>query len=180
MMPSKYECRENLWVWTSYHPYYESLNKKIILESLEYNWFGCDRIRMGGGGLTNVKALQTPPSSICSPSVKIINEWVLDLLVNDSHSTMPLTCHSSWVAKYNRGDYTLSHLHTPAAYGYVYFVKSPKGSSPLVFTTSGKKIKPEEGKVVIFPGNMNHHVPKNRCDDRIVVAGNIVPKHPKL
>ena len=95
----KYECRENLSVWTSHHPYHESLNKKIILESLEYNWFGGDHIRMAGGGLSNVKALQTSPSSICSPSVKLINKWVVDLLENDSYSTMPLICHSSWVAK---------------------------------------------------------------------------------
>ena len=45
--------------------------------------------------------------------------------------------------------------------------------SPLVFTTSGKKIKAEEGKVVIFSGDILHHVPKNRCNNRIVLAGNI-------
>ena len=34
-------------------------------------------------------------------------------------------------------------------------------------------MKAEEGKVVIFPGNVFHHVPKNNCDGRIVLAGNI-------
>ena len=45
--------------------------------------------------------------------------------------------------------------------GFVYFIQCPRGSSPLVFSTSGKRVKAEEGKVVIFPGNIYHHVPKN-------------------
>ena len=67
----------------------------------------------------------------------------------------------------------MSHAHHPSAYSFVYFLRCPKGSSPLIFTTSGKRIKAEEGKVVIFPGNLKHHVPKNKCYDRIVLAGNI-------
>ena len=50
---------------------------------------------------------------------------------------------------------------------FVYFVKCPKGSSPLVFTTSGKKVKAEEGKIALFPANILHHVPKNRCEGRV-------------
>ena len=58
-------------------------------------------------------------------------------------------------------------------FSFVYFIKCPKGSSPLVFTKSGKKIKAEEGKIVIFPGWLRHHVPKNKCEGRITMAGNI-------
>ena len=76
--------------------------------------------------------------------------------------------------RYDKGDYTQTHHHSFVLYAFVYFIKTPKGSSPLVFTKSGKKIKAEEGKVVIFPGVLRHHVPKNRCDDRIIVAGNVV------
>ena len=61
-----------------------------------------------------------------------------------------------------------------APIGFVYFVNAPKGASPLVFTTSGKKIKAEAGKVVIFPGTMYHHVPKNKCKNRVILAGNMV------
>ena len=60
-----------------------------------------------------------------------------------------------------------------ALYAFVYFVNSPKGSSPLVFTTSGKRIKPEEGKILIFPPQLFHHVPKNKCDGRITLSGNV-------
>ena len=33
----------------------------------------------------------------------------------------------------------------------------------------------ERGKLIIFPGNLFHHVPKNECDGRIVFSGNIIP-----
>ena len=57
-------------------------------------------------------------------------------------------------------------------FSFVYFVKTPKGSSPLIFTNSGKRIKAEEGKIVIFPGRLLHHVPKNKCEGRMTLAGN--------
>ena len=77
------------------------------------------------------------------------------------------------MAKYRKGDYTVSHIH-PGDFSFVYFVKTPSGSSPLVFTTSGKRIKAEEGKLILFSSRLKHHVPKNRCDNRIVLSGNLV------
>ena len=79
------------------------------------------------------------------------------------------------MAHYNKGDYTMSHKHVPSPFAFNYFIKTPPGSSPLVFTYSGKRVKAEEGKIVIFPGNLEHQVPKNRCDGRITLAGNIMP-----
>ena len=63
--------------------------------------------------------------------------------------------------------------HKPSIHSFVYFVRCPKGSSPLVFTTSKKRVKAEEGKIVVFPGHVLHHVPKNNCEGRVVLAGNI-------
>ena len=45
-----------------------------------------------------------------------------------------------------------------------------------MFSTTGRKIKPNEGTVVIFPSIMKHHVPPNKCEDRIVLAGNLYLK----
>ena len=59
-------------------------------------------------------------------------------------------------------------------WSFVYFIDCPRGSSPLVFSDSGKRIKAEEGKLVIFPGHLRHHVPKNKCEGRIVLAGNCI------
>ena len=80
---------------------------------------------------------------------------------------------SSWFVRYGRGDETPDHDHLPALYSWVYFIKCPKGSPPLVFTRSRKKVKSEEGKVVIFPSWLWHHVPPNKCDGRIVLVGNV-------
>ena len=83
---------------------------------------------------------------------------------------------SMWFAIYDEGDYAKSHHHIPySLWSFVYYVNTPKGSSPLVFTTSGKKIKAEEGKLVLFPAGVRHHVPKNRCKNRLVLAGNLIP-----
>ena len=78
-----------------------------------------------------------------------------------------------WQQKYHKGDFHDLHCHSVdrPEFSFVYFIKCPKGSSPLVFTKSGKKIKAEEGKVVIFPGWIRHHVPKNKCEGRITMAG---------
>ena len=79
-----------------------------------------------------------------------------------------------WGQYYNKGDFQDVHNHNPAHWSFVYYVNAPKGSSPLVFTTSGKKIKPEAGKVVIFESRLNHKVPSNKCNDRCVISGNFI------
>ena len=51
-------------------------------------------------------------------------------------------------------------------------VKYPRDIA-LVFSDSGKRIRPKEGKYVIFPGYLKHHVPKHRyTDTRITLSGN--------
>tara|TARA_B100000131_G_scaffold104525_1_gene101562 strand:- start:169 stop:726 length:558 start_codon:yes stop_codon:yes gene_type:complete len=135
----------------------------------------------GDGGFTNVKAPQTDViiSVDDFPSVKLLFRWILNILPYKSRF-FNYEILEFWVANYFRGDYTVSHSHHPSSFSFVYFVESPKGSSPLVFTTSGKQIKAKEGRVVIFTGETIHHVPKNKCDGRIVLAGNIdaYPRNP--
>ena len=104
-----------------------------------------------------------------------INEWILSLtpLRKDGFEYFLDGC---WLANYAKGDKTFPHAHTPAVFSFVYFVKCPKGSSPLVFSTSGKRIKSEEGKLVLTNGCVRHHVPKSKCSGRIVYVGNIFSK----
>ena len=98
-------------------------------------------------------------------------KWSLDTPVRQDD---PLRLDNLWGQWYRKGDYQIEHTHYPNQWSFVYFVNTPRGSSPLVFTTSRKKIKAEEGKVVIFPGYLYHQVPKNQCDGRIVLAGNLL------
>ena len=116
------------------------------------------------GGLTNVRALQTEVYyDVVDPNIKNLFDWAMGFLPQADISKHAVDHY--WIAKYNRGDFTLSHNHYPCLYSFVYFMNSPKGSSPLVFTTSEQSIEAKNGRIVIFPAILKHHVPDNQCDN---------------
>ena len=164
--------KENLPVIIERHPRHESLNTKILKDARD---FGYSEGQLNkDGGVSNVKAPKTVGRKVTSPAIELIYDWILLLLKSKSENKgWSFEVDNSWLAWYRDNEFTIKHHHYPADYAFVYFVKCPKGSSPLIFSTSGKRIKAEEGKVVIFPGNLCHHVPKNKCDGRIVLAGNV-------
>tara|TARA_R100001082_G_scaffold104525_1_gene75927 strand:- start:66 stop:593 length:528 start_codon:yes stop_codon:yes gene_type:complete len=83
-------------------------------------------------------------------------------------------CRSFWANVYEKGDYAQSHCHKPFDFSFAYFVKSMWYYPPLVFTDSGKRIRPKEGRYVIFPSYLLHHVPKHRYNGvRITLSGNL-------
>ena len=87
----------------------------------------------------------------------------------------PIKCDNFWANVYEKGDYAQSHCHKPYDFSFAYFVKSKWYYPPFVFTDSGKKIRPKEGRFVAFPGYLKHHVPKHRYNDtRITLSGNLV------
>ena len=154
------------------HPLAEQLNPKLINDyelSPKENSYK-----------TNVKAKMTSYYTD-SPTVSIIEQWVRQLLMEKStlrtalrsEHGFQLNFDDTWFSGYDIDEFTAKHDHTPSTFSWVYFVRTPPKSAPLVFTTSGTKIKAEAGKVVIFPGNVWHHVPPNKCEGRIVLAGNI-------
>ena len=78
-----------------------------------------------------------------------------------------------WANVYEKGDYAQSHCHKPYDFSFAYFVKSNWYDSPLVFSDSGKMIRPKEGTFVAFPAYLMHHVPQHRYNDtRITLSGN--------
>tara|TARA_R100001594_G_scaffold3474_1_gene13000 strand:+ start:314 stop:829 length:516 start_codon:yes stop_codon:yes gene_type:complete len=163
-------CREKISFFIETHPYHKSINEKLIEESK--NFFFTRDLKNVDGSETNVRALQTF-NNIESPTLSLIDNWILSMWQGKYGFKYSIVV--KWISQYNKGDYTLPHQHCPASYAFNYFIKTPPGSSPLVFTYSGKRVKAEEGKIVIFPGNLEHQVPKNRCDGRITLAGNIMP-----
>ena len=75
---------------------------------------------------------------------------------------------------YYKGDYAIPHCHRPNDFSFAYFVKAKWYDSPLIFVDSGKRIRPKEGRYVIFPAYLKHHVPKHRYNDtRITLSGNL-------
>ena len=85
-----------------------------------------------------------------------------------------IQCLNFWANVYEKGDYAESHDHKPHDFSFAYFLKSKWYDSPLVFTSSGKRVRPKEGRYVIFPAYLKHHVPKNRYNhQRITLSGNL-------
>ena len=157
---------EKLQYITAHHPSYESLNNKIVDQTYEFVW----GLQNADGGISNVRAAKTG-GDLKTREADIIRQWIISL-VSDGYAGYGKFMLTAWLTKYKVGDYTIPHDHRPATFSFVYFVKTPKGSSPLIFTNSGKRIKAEEGKIVIFPGRLLHHVPKNKCEGRMTLAGN--------
>ena len=86
-----------------------------------------------------------------------------------------LSNENFWANVYEKGDYAQPHCHKPNNYSFAYFVKAEWYHSPLIFTYSGKRIRPKEGEYVIFPAYLKHHVPKNRYNhQRITLSGNLL------
>jgi len=78
-----------------------------------------------------------------------------------------------WGNVYRKGDYAGKHNHIPCQYSFVYFVKAKWYDSPLVFNVGGEKIRPKEGRYVIFPSYLMHSVPKHRYNhERVTLSGN--------
>ena len=160
-------AKENYEIIIERHPHYQSLNEKILEYASTVKFE--KRFDKIGAAMTD---LRIPPN----PSVTLIKNWVEQLVVRKwkyATNVWAADLSDTWMVKYRIGDQSFSHDHRMSLLSFVYFVHSPKGSSPLVFTTSGKKVKPEEGRVAIFPANVLHHVPKNRGEGRLVLAGNL-------
>ena len=86
-----------------------------------------------------------------------------------------IECNNFWGNVYEKGDYAQPHCHKPSAFSFAYFVKSKWYHSPLIFSESGKRIRPKEGTFVAFPSYLTHHVPKHRYNDtRITLSGNLL------
>ena len=80
---------------------------------------------------------------------------------------------SLWGNLYKKGDYAQSHSHKSFDCSFAYFVKAKWYDSPLIFDDSGKRIRPKEGRYVIFPSYLLHSVPKHRYNhERITLSGN--------
>ena len=146
------------------------------------------------GRMTNVQATMTEWKwQEDNPRVKRLQECILaEAYSHEVIRYMKITCdkHSIplkiivdkfWGNIYNKGDYTKSHNHMgfESGFGFVYFLKTKWYHPSLVFSESGKKMKPKEGTYIIFPKNLMHHVPKNRFDEtRITLSGNLIIKKP--
>ena len=168
--------REECDIIIERHPYYESLNKKLMedVEKVDYP---------EGLSYEDYFKFYAKHSSYhtVTDNIKVVNSWVLNVLriyFGSSLSNYQSKVIQNWFAVYDRGDWVDCHNHFPLSFSFVYFVNCPRGSAPLKFNYSGKKVKAEEGKLVIFPAHVGHSVPKNKCKNRVSLIGNVLIEEP--
>jgi len=127
---------------------------------------------------TNVKAQMTKWKMWEYPGFNRLSEFLVKIakeladIKNCSELKFEIT--DMWGCKYKDGEHTISHDHWPSLWSVVYYLYPPKDSSNLVLTDFNYEIKPEHGKIVIFPGHYNHQVNKKSFKGiRYVVSANI-------
>ena len=99
-------------------------------------------------------------------------DWALES-INSHPLSVHLECWTigcAWLAKYKEGESTVPHHHFPSLLSFVYFLKCSEKSSPL--NLEGVDIECREGRLIIFPSLMTHHVTATPAE-RIVLAGNV-------
>jgi hypothetical protein len=120
----------------------------------------------------------------CFNEFKLIGNWVKTIVDSfggklhpiDVDTVLPSTnikLTNIWGQWYEIDDFQSSHSHWPNHWSFCYYVNTPPGSSPMVFDKSKLKIKPKSGQLLIFPGWVNHSVPKNKGYGRSVISGNL-------
>lgn len=166
-------CTENLEVEVYHHPDYQSINEDLMSDLSKLTFYSHENTL----NYTNIKGDQidfrdSKPRGVC-----FIEDWVYEIIANKLRDFVnPFHFRfSTWASKLNRGQETIEHGHMCfSIFAFVYFVNAPEGASPLVFPTSGREIKAEPGKLVLFPGPLRHKVPVNNCDNRITIASNVI------
>ena len=121
---------------------------------------------------------------------------ISDIVISyaEKMGSTPIKCRTSdcWGVLYKKNNFATAHAHWPNIWSWGYYIKTPKGSSPLVFPeglliddegtvetvfAGSYYVFPEKGDLVIFPAWAKHEVPPSVCEeDRIMVAGNIEGK----
>ena len=143
--PKNFEWTYNfseIQVWMDMHIPIGATKIKLNSDIKKYGWF-CESREV-------VPYLQ---DAFNSPKV-------LDEIVNELPSI-----------EFKKGDLISSHTHTPYLYAFTYVVNAPKGSSPLIFPTSGHRVKSEEGKLILWDARLVHRVPPAKVDGRCIIAG---------
>ena len=79
---------------------------------------------------------------ICGKYIDVIKEWAMCL-------TPPVVglvprLFDAWYAIYDYGDHALVHNHGEIYASFVYYVKTPEGSSPIIFPDENETVEAKE------------------------------------
>lgn len=158
------EIRERLKIFESRYPFANNLNPRLHKVILEIG----DTLDKPGSVDAKMTEWRTE-----NKLFDIVTSFIGKHIETD-FGIYGMTCSECWGIICDNGDSIETHNHQPSQFSFAYYVNTPKGSSPLVFDTSGYKVKAESGKIVIFDSKLKHHVPKNKCDGRSLISGNFI------
>jgi hypothetical protein len=77
-----------------------------------------------------------------------------------------------WGVNYIQGESLVEHCHFPYTLSFVYYVRTPKGTAPIIIENEIFEIK--EGQCIFFLASHYHRVGLNDCDGRCAIVGNIL------
>lgn len=169
---------------TIYHP--SEIIQKKLGAPLSYIKTCIDKLYEIGdesGGKTNIKGIMTnyhiwEKYPIFNKLIKniylsIINDPINERYFPNSNKGFYPKITQCWGAIYQKGHYTLPHIHLPSIYSFVYYLQAD-GNDVSRLKFSEFEIKPRQDLLVGFPAWLEHEVPISTIDnDRIILAGNI-------
>ena len=127
---------------------------------------------------TNVKAVMTE-WNIISSEIQYLKDYIIGSLkkLPLRHDWGPggdFEFKNFWANVYRHEDWTCTHNHTTEDLTMVYFLTEGEGDAPLMIDESKTLIQPKEGVFALFPGYINHGVPKHKSNNvRITLSADI-------
>ena len=79
-----------------------------------------------------------------------------------------------WGIHYGVRESVIEHNHFPFALSFIYYVRTPKGSAPIMIEGESHNVK--EGQCIFFLASQYHSVDPNGCNGRCAIVGNILYK----
>lgn len=161
------ELKQKVEIYEFKYPYFEKLNDELEKD-----------IRISGdvqNKNTSCRCYMTS-FNMRTPSFKKLMDYIIACL-ND-HGNFNELWRGSWEVGnvwgliYKENEYALTHHHFPATYSFVYYVRCPEGSAPIIFNQF--EFYPKEGDILIFPSLVEHRVSQHKINkERIIVSGNL-------
>jgi len=182
-------------VWSTVFDDRESLNIKLLEQARRMQSGNPD-----GVANTNVKGWQSPGILQTLDEFDVINRRILQVCqsIGDSQNFSPdvIYQHQAWINISPPGASNKIHYHANCHFSGVYYIslKAPECGSiffrdpriasrmlsypadkPTQFTTDEMSMPPEEGRMYVFPGWLEHGVEVNQSDrDRVSISFNVL------
>lgn len=182
-------------VWTTVFDDRQSFNAQMLALAYQLREQDPD-----GVANTNVNGWQSPSILQNLPEFEAINRRILQATqrIGESQGFRPGTPyrHQAWVNISPPGAFNSVHYHANCHFSGVYYInlkapecgsiyfRDPRVASRMLtypvdqatdFTTSEVRMRPEEGRLYVFPGWLEHGVDINQSDaDRVSISFNVL------